>query len=88
MRLGSRNYCRPLPTPDTAPVPALKNPDDGVAVEFPNPGAALAFDEWNLIGNTGAGDIDQRVRPLPRLMPILGRTIEMFGKLNVRVWRH
>lgn len=42
------------------------------------------IDEWNLIGNrppvpaisiSGSG-------PLPRLMPILGRTIEMFGKLN------
>ncbi|COW61376.1 Uncharacterised protein [Mycobacterium tuberculosis] len=73
-----------LPTPDTVPVPALKNPDDGVVVEFPNPGAAGISMSGILIGNrppvpaisiSGSG-------PLPRLMPILGRTIEMFGKLN------
>ncbi|VAZ61151.1 hypothetical protein LAUMK7_03557 [Mycobacterium kansasii] len=29
-----------LPKPDALPVPELKNPDDGLAVEFPKPGAA------------------------------------------------
>ncbi|VBA51038.1 hypothetical protein LAUMK191_02105 [Mycobacterium attenuatum] len=29
-----------LPKPDALPVPELKNPDDGAAVEFPKPGAA------------------------------------------------
>ncbi|VAZ84330.1 hypothetical protein LAUMK4_03097 [Mycobacterium persicum] len=28
-----------LAKPDAVPVPALKNPDDGLVVEFPNPGA-------------------------------------------------
>ncbi|VAZ84335.1 hypothetical protein LAUMK4_03102 [Mycobacterium persicum] len=29
-----------LPKPDALPVPELKKPDDGLAVEFPKPGAA------------------------------------------------
>ncbi len=29
-----------LPRPEALPVPELKKPDDGLVVEFPNPGAA------------------------------------------------